>query len=85
MTYEDDNIIIVNKSQGISVHADRDGDSHTLIDLVGEYLGFRPSLCHRLDRNTGGLVMIAKNKESLEFKNIDCMDKGEIRKYYLGA
>ncbi|NTV89244.1 MAG: RluA family pseudouridine synthase [Clostridiales bacterium] len=81
VVYEDDNIILVNKFQGISVHADREGDSATLIDNVSEYLGYKAMLCHRLDRNTGGLVVIAKNAESHDII-VECMSRGEIRKYY---
>jgi 23S rRNA pseudouridine955/2504/2580 synthase len=81
VVYEDRNIIIVDKIQGISVHADREENSMTLLDALEEYLGFKPMLCHRLDRNTGGLVMIAKDRESLDII-IESMDRGGIRKYY---
>jgi len=79
--YEDSNVIIVNKKQGISVHPDRENSSVTLIDSLEQYLGFRPHLCHRLDRNTGGLIIVAKSKEILEII-IDLMNSGKIRKYY---
>jgi 23S rRNA pseudouridine955/2504/2580 synthase len=86
VVYEDENILIVNKRQGVSVHPDKEEDSITLINLVRDYIGkgrdgFQPSLCHRLDRNTGGLVVIAKNKESLDII-ISSMKKGQIKKYY---
>lgn len=86
VVYEDDNILIVNKEQGIPVHPDKEQDSGTLIDLAAHYLEqkgeyTRPSLCHRLDRNTGGLVILAKDPESLEII-LDKMKSGEIRKYY---
>lgn len=92
--YEDNNIIIVNKKQGISVHPDRDkANKLTLINQVqdyliskGEYLpedtnSFPPSLCHRLDRNTGGLIIIAKNSQSLEII-MDKLRNREIKKFY---
>ena len=90
--YEDDNIIIVNKKQGIPVHPDKSQASGTLIENVRKYLketgyapsggsSFQPSLCHRLDRNTGGLVIIAKNQESLDIL-LDKMETREIKKYY---
>lgn len=86
VVYEDDNILIVNKEQGIPVHPDKEQDSGTLIDLAASYLEqkgeySKPSLCHRLDRNTGGLVILAKDSESLEII-LDRMNAGEIRKYY---
>jgi len=92
VVYEDDNILIVNKLQGISVHPDRHQSQNTLIDSVRRYLkssgdnkpcsnGFQPSLCHRLDRNTGGLLIIAKNQESLEIL-LEKIKSGQIKKYY---
>lgn len=91
VAYEDTNLLIVNKNQGVPVHPDRTQAENTLIDFVKDYLkskgGFKensdfiPSLCHRLDRNTGGLVMIAKNNEALHMV-LKKMKSGEISKYY---
>ena len=77
IVYEDDNILVVNKPTGIEV-VSNDKNKITLTKLVLEYfysLDF-PSPCHRLDRNTCGLVVFAKNNESLEilldkFKNME--------------
>lgn len=91
--YEDMNILIVNKEPGVPVHPDREEESNTLIDFVHRYLKekgefnplnpnqFPPSLCHRLDRNTGGLIIIAKNSESLRII-LDRIKHKEIKKYY---
>lgn len=93
VVYEDANLIIVNKTQGLPVHPDREQLENTLIDLVRNYMkekgdydlasrsGFAPSLCHRLDRNTGGLVIIAKNARSLDIL-LDKIKRKEIRKFY---
>ena len=93
VVYEDINILIVNKEQGISVHPDKAQTTNTLIDLVRIYLyekgefdlhdatAFPPSLCHRIDRNTGGLVVIAKNNESLLIL-LEKIKKREINKFY---
>lgn len=92
VVFEDDNILIVNKAQGISVHANREQSQNTLIDYVREYLksnkdnysgttDFQPSLCHRLDRNTGGLVIIAKNQVSHDII-LEELKSGHIKKYY---
>ncbi|MCX7921107.1 MAG: RluA family pseudouridine synthase [Clostridia bacterium] len=93
VVYEDKHILVVNKEQGIPVHPDREQSSNTLIDLVQSYLkekgeynptsrsSFPPSLCHRLDRNTGGLVMIAKDDDTLKII-LDKMKTREIKKYY---
>lgn len=89
--YEDKNIMIVNKRQGIPVHPDKDQPENTLIDLVAAYIrekevtgkssGFTPALCHRLDRNTGGLVIIAKNNEALKVM-LEKIKNKEVKKYY---
>lgn len=91
--YEDGNLLLVSKEQGLPVHPDRDAGSETLIGAVAGYLeakgeyapgnpsAFAPALCHRLDRNTGGLVMIAKNPESLKIIQ-EKMESGEVRKFY---
>jgi 23S rRNA pseudouridine955/2504/2580 synthase len=84
--YEDKNLLLVNKDQGLPVHPDREAFNETLIGAVTGYLAEKgesaPALCHRLDRNTGGLVMIAKNQTSLKIIQ-EKMESGEIRKFYL--
>lgn len=79
--FEDENIIIVDKEAGKLVHSDNKEDVDTLINHVlayliqkGEYdakneVSFTPALCHRIDRNTSGLVIAAKNSESLRVMN----------------
>jgi 23S rRNA pseudouridine955/2504/2580 synthase len=91
--YEDKNILIVNKDQGIPVHPDKEQATNTLIDQVQNYLqqkeeynplkpsSFTPALCHRLDRNTSGLVIIAKNNESLKIL-LSKIKNREIKKFY---
>ncbi len=73
VVYEDENLLLVDKKPGVPVHADDHGNRDTLINHVllylyekGEYdpraeASFTPALCNRLDRNTGGIVMVAKN------------------------
>ncbi len=94
IVYEDENIIIVNKPQGLSVHADESKTPDTLINRIqkylydkGEYnpdtdLTFSPTLAHRIDKNTMGLVIAAKNAEALRVLNEKIKYK-EIRKFYL--
>ena len=76
IVYEDENIMLVDKKPGVLVHGDASEKRDTLINQVllylykkGEYdpsreTSFTPSLCNRLDKNTGGIVIIAKNSES---------------------
>ena len=92
--YEDENILVVNKPQGLSVHADETATPDTLINRIqkylydkGEYnpeadLTFAPSLAHRIDRNTAGLVICAKNAEALRIL-CEKIKYREIEKYYL--
>ena len=59
-------LIIVNKSQGIAVHSGKSTGEDTLIDLIRSKTHFKEAeLCHRIDMNTGGLVMVAKDKKAL--------------------
>lgn len=92
IVYEDAHLLVANKEQGIAVHPDKESPDGTLIQRVQEYLqekgeyrpgfsSFTPALCHRLDRNTGGLVLIAKTSPCLEMV-LQKMQSGEIRKYY---
>jgi 23S rRNA pseudouridine955/2504/2580 synthase len=92
--YEDDNILLLNKRPGVLVHEDTDGGENTLIMHVKAYLyakgeydpdkeqSFAPALCNRIDRNTGGIVIAAKNAEALRDMNAK-IKNGEMRKHYL--
>lgn len=94
IVYEDENILLVNKKQGMCVHADDSGSTDTLIEHIKAYLWkkgeflpedentFTPSLCNRIDRNTGGIVIAAKNAAALRILNQKIKDR-EIEKKYL--
>ncbi len=82
IVYEDDNVLVVNKPTDIEV-VSNNKEELTLTKLVLEYsssIDF-PAPCHRLDRNTCGLVVFAKNKESLEIM-LDKFKNMEIDKQY---
>ncbi|HEX2927266.1 MAG TPA: RluA family pseudouridine synthase [Ruminiclostridium sp.] len=81
VVYDDENLLIVNKEAGIPVHPDRNQKEATLIDKLQTLYGPNLSLCHRLDRNTSGLVITAKNNETLEVM-LDKIKDREIQKYY---
>ena len=91
VVYEDENILVVNKARGLAVHPDKNMNEPTLIDLVRDKYnssntGYKSKaeqieLCHRIDRNTGGLVILAKNHKVLNII-LDKFKKGEIKKYY---
>lgn len=92
--YEDENILLLNKKVGLLSHPDDTEYSDTLITRVKRYLyekgeynprdeqSFTPSLVNRIDRNTGGIVIAAKNAESLRILNQKLKDR-ELEKYYL--
>ncbi len=94
IVYEDNNILLIDKKCGTVVHEDDEGTADTLINRVKRYLydkgeydpaaenSFAPALCNRLDRNTGGIVIAAKNAEALRILNQKIKDR-EIEKYYL--
>lgn len=81
IVYEDNNVMVVNKASGIPVHPDRNQSEATLIDKLQKTYGAELSLCHRLDRNTSGLVILAKNSTSLEIMLQKIKDR-EISKFY---
>lgn len=92
--YEDYNILIINKPRGLLVHGDISEKRLTLTNEVLNYLyykeeynpsaeqGFTPAPAHRLDRNTSGLVVYAKNLIALQELEDLFKDKAEIRKEY---
>ena len=94
IVYEDENIMLLNKRPGLVVHADETEKVNTLINHIQAYLyqkrewnpkwenAFTPALCNRIDRNTGGLVIAAKNAETLRIINEKIRDR-EIEKHYL--
>ena len=96
IVYEDENIMLLNKRPGVSVHEDEDSKVNTLIAHVQAYLyqkgeynpkdeqSFAPALCNRIDRNTGGIVIAAKTAEALRVMN-EKIKLREIDKFYLAA
>ncbi len=94
--YEDENIMLLNKRQGLLVHPDKNEWGDTLVSRMQRYLyekgeynpeaenSFAPALANRIDRNTGGIVMAAKNAEALKVL-CDKIKYREIDKFYLAA
>ena len=81
VVYEDENIILINKESGVVVHSDDKGTKDTLLERMQSYLykkgeynpenehSFSPSFCNRLDRNTSGIIIGAKNAAALRIIN----------------
>ena len=96
VAYEDENILIVDKESGLLVHSDTNEEGDTLIDRITAYLiekqeydpksenSFAPALCNRIDRNTEGLVIAAKNASALREMN-DIIKERKVQKIYLAA
>lgn len=94
IVYEDENIILINKPSGTVVHADDRGTEDTLLSRMQSYLyekgeydpkseqSFAPAFCNRLDRNTSGLIIGAKNAAALRIINEKIRNR-EIRKFYM--
>lgn len=94
IVYEDENILLADKPPGILVHEDENERRDTLINRILLYLyekkeyypqnelSFIPALCNRIDRNTGGIVIAAKNAEALRILNEKIKNR-EITKLYL--
>ena len=92
--YEDENIVLLNKKTGLLCHPDDKEYVDTLITRLKRYLydkgeykpddeaSFTPALVNRIDRNTGGIVIAAKNAESLRIMNAQ-MKRRNLRKFYL--
>lgn len=90
IVYEDDNILVVNKPIGLSTQPDKTGKKN-LVDEIKVYLDakeenisftFKPAVCNRLDKNTSGLVIAAKNYDALKQTNKAIRER-KIRKYYM--
>ena len=97
IVYEDNNVLLVDKKPGVIVHSDSNEDTNTLINHIKAYLynkgeyspneenSFAPALCNRIDRNTGGIVIAAKNAETLRIINQKIKDREITKKYLLAA
>lgn len=93
IVFEDENILIAFKPVGLDSHSNGTSDTDTLINRIKRYLydkdvyipenenSFAPALCSRLDRNTSGLVISAKNAVSLREVN-SAIQAGRVHKVY---
>ena len=94
IVYEDENLLLLDKKPGLIVHPDKNYHFDSLVSRVLHYLydkgeydpeqdkSFTPALVNRIDRNTGGIVIAAKNAESLRILNAK-MKSRELHKLYL--
>lgn len=88
IVYEDDDVIIINKPQGMVVHPAPGHDEHTLVNALLYHCPlstingtFRPGIVHRIDKDTSGLLMVAKNDKVHRSLAKQLKDKTNIREY----
>lgn len=93
IVWEDENMLVVNKPSGMLTHPTTIETSGTLVNALlfkyGENLSdingeFRRGILHRLDRNTSGLLMIAKNNKTHNYL-VEAMKSGQMTKKYLAV
>ncbi|SYW13776.1 Ribosomal large subunit pseudouridine synthase D [Oenococcus oeni] len=88
IVYEDDDLIVVNKPQGMVVHPSAGHSEHTLVNALLNHAPlstingeFRPGIVHRIDKDTSGLLMVAKNNFAHEHLSLDLKSHKTGRKY----
>ncbi|MCQ2742230.1 MAG: RluA family pseudouridine synthase [Bacilli bacterium] len=89
IVYEDDDVIVIDKPAGLVVHPGNGHQEGTLVNaLIGRDMKLgrakdpiRPGLVHRIDKDTSGLLVIAKNDESLDYLSAQLSDHSMHREY----
>ncbi|MDP2946227.1 MAG: RNA pseudouridine synthase, partial [bacterium] len=90
VVYEDEDVVVLNKQAGISVHPSINEPNKTLVNaLIAKYpeiknVGedpLRPGIVHRLDKDTSGLLVVAKNQKTFEFLKKQWQEGKVIKKY----
>ena len=89
IVYEDDDLLVINKQAGLVVHPCASTKSHTLVNALMYHIKnlstingvLRPGIVHRLDKDTGGLMIVAKNDNSHKILSEQLKDKTLNREY----
>ncbi|KAF9404717.1 hypothetical protein HW555_014199, partial [Spodoptera exigua] len=89
IVYEDDDVLVVNKPQGMVVHPSAGHSSGTLVNALLYHIKdlssingvIRPGIVHRIDKDTSGLLMVAKNDKAHIALAEQLKDKTSLRKY----
>lgn len=82
--YEDEDIIVLNKQSGLTVHPGAGTNNDTLLNATIAYLDVRPRIVHRLDKDTSGLMVVAKNEEAHSFLS-ELLSNRKIKREYLAV
>ena len=89
--HEDDEIIVVNKEAGMVVHPGHGNKSGTLVNALSFHFdnlpsssehGYRPGLIHRLDKNTSGIMVVAKKEPAMVYLADQFFERTSYRRYY---
>ena len=93
IVYEDEHLLLIDKPPGIVVHQDNEKNADCLVNRMKHYLyqkgeynpvkenSFSPALCNRIDRNTGGIVIAAKDAQTLRCINEKIRTREIIKRY----
>lgn len=90
VVYEDDELLVINKPKGMVVHPAAGNPTHTLVNALlyhcdGQLSGIggvlRPGIVHRIDKETSGLLVVAKNDEAHRFLSAQLEDHSLYREY----
>ncbi len=90
IVYEDDDLLVVNKKQGMVVHPAPGNYEGTLVNALMEHCGsglsgingvMRPGIVHRIDKDTSGLLVVAKNDAAHMFLSSQLADRSLSREY----
>ena len=89
IVYEDDSVIVVNKPQGMVVHPARGNPGGTVVNGLLYHCSLsningvvRPGIVHRIDKDTSGLLVVAKTNMAHEFLSEQLKDRKALRKYW---
>ena len=81
--YEDENLLVINKPRGILLQQDGDTSHLSLDNVVSKYLNKTAMPVHRLDKDTSGICVFAKNNKTADEMSKMFNDHGQIEKHYL--
>ena len=88
IVYEDDDVLVVNKPQGMVVHPAPGHPNHTLVNALMYYAPLssingelRPGIVHRIDKDTSGLLMVAKTDRAHRSLTAQLKEKSNLREY----
>ncbi|MBR5270904.1 MAG: RluA family pseudouridine synthase, partial [Clostridia bacterium] len=91
IVYEDNDVVVINKPQGMVVHPAPGHEGGTLVNALLYHCGdslsaingvVRPGIVHRIDKDTSGLLVVAKNNDSHMFLADQLKDRKALRRYY---